>query len=137
MVETPYGVPAQCRCRTWRTLRGEQRDAVLDVFMGWAWTHHEVQLKMLARGEHVAVCEIVAAEPGHGRGGRVLDQLCRWADCAGVTLELSPTDQWGVDVDRLTRFYLRYGFEPNREPRQRFVIQEDLIRYPVPGGGHA
>lgn len=105
-------------------------------FMQWASLFHQVQLKMLARGEHVAICGLLAKRPGHGRARRVMTELCMWADCASVTLELTPCDQWSSDVERLTKFYASLGFVENREPEHPLRIRETMIRYPVKGRGH-
>lgn len=125
-----------CSCRTWRLVTPTSRDLVLLDFMRWAGLLHQVQLKLLARGDHVAICELLAVRPGAGRARRVMTELCSWADCASVTLELSPTDEWGANLERLTRFYERLGFEQNNEPLKTFLIKESMIRYPVKGRGH-
>jgi len=125
-----------CNCDTWRHIEREHRDHVLARLMEWAWLFYKVQLKMLVRGDHVAVCELVTLKPGEGRVRRVMEEICLWADCGDITLELSPSEHWGADVDRLTRFYFSLEFQYNHEPRNPFVVQEDLIRYPQPDRGH-
>lgn len=125
-----------CSCRTWGLLGRVTRDLILYDYMEWARLLHQVQLKMLARGEHVAVCELLARRPGRGRARLVMTELCAWADCAVVTLELTPSNHWGCDVQRLTRFYESLGFEPNHEPEQLFRVRETMIRYPVKGRDH-
>lgn len=125
-----------CSCRSWGLLRRISRDLILHDLMQWAGLLHNVQLKLLCRGEHVAICELLAVRPGHGRARLVMTELCAWADCARVTLELTPSNHWGSDVDRLTRFYASLGFEPNTEPKEPFRVQEAMIRYPKKGRGH-
>ena len=104
--------------------------------MEWARLLHQVQLKMLTRGEHVAVCELVSVRPGHGRARRVMTELCAWSDCGRVTVQLTPSSEWDSDGERVTGFYTSLGFSPNHEPKERFLIQEAMIRYPVRGRGH-
>ena len=128
--------PNPCSCRTWGLLRPISRDFILYDLMQWASLLHQVQLKLLARGEHVAICELLAVRPGYGRARRVMTELCSWADCARVILELSPSDHWGSDTERLMRFYESLGFEANNDPEQPFLIQEAMIRYPVRERGH-
>lgn len=123
-------------CGVWSEQERLRRDLTLAGFMQWAWHFYRVELKLLCRGEHVAVCELLATRPGQGRAHKVMTELCEWADCAGIPLELTPSGQWGADVDRLTIFYISLSFEPNCEPAQRFLVQESMIRYPVEGGGH-
>jgi GNAT superfamily N-acetyltransferase len=117
-------------------LRPINRDLILFDLMQWANVLHGVQLKLLARGEHVAICELLVAQRGQGGARRVMTELCTWANCARVTLELTPSNHWGSDVERLTAFYASLGFEPNREEPTPFRIQESMIRYPVRGRGH-
>lgn len=107
--------PSPCSCRTWGLLRPISRDFILFDLMQWAKLLHGVQLKLLTRGEHVAVRELMVARRGQGRARRVMSELCSWADCARVTLELTPSSHWGSDINQLTMFYASLGFEPNRE----------------------
>ena len=65
-----------------------------------------------------------------------MTELCAWANCARVILEISPSGQWGSDVERLTDFYASLGFEPNMESSERLCVQESMIRYPVRGRRH-
>jgi GNAT superfamily N-acetyltransferase len=117
-------------------LRPISRDFILFDLMEWAKALHGVQLKLLARGEHVAICELLVAQRNRGHARRVMAELCSWADCARVTLELTPSNHWGSNVDRLTAFYVSLGFEENPEEPTLFRIQESMIRYPVRGRGH-
>lgn len=118
-----------CDCPTWGQLDRVPRDLVLAGFMEWAWLFHQVDLKLLARGQHVAVCGLTALRPGRGRARVVMTELCAWADCARVTLELTPSNHWGSDVAQLTRFYESLGFEANTEPDEPLRVQEAMIRY--------
>lgn len=118
-------------CPTWRALDRDARDYILADFMEWAWATYTVELKMLARGDHVAICELVTIRPGEGRVRKVMEELCRWADCSGIPLELTPSDHWGADVERLIRFYTSLGFQLNHEPRSLYRLQEHMIRYPA------
>ncbi|MGH7158176.1 MAG: hypothetical protein ACREGD_03865 [Candidatus Saccharimonadales bacterium] len=136
LVVSNKAVEQPCSCRTWGLLHHVSRDFILHDLMEWARLLHNVQLKMLVRGDHVAICELLAVRPGHGRARVVMTELCAWADCARVTLELTPSSHWGSDVERLTKFYESLGFEPNTEARQPFRVQESMIRYPVKGRGH-
>lgn len=125
-----------CECRPWGLLDRVQRDYALAGLMRWAWLYYKVRLKMLARGDHVAICELVAMRPGEGRVRKVMEEMCLWADCSRIPLELSPADDWGADIQRLRNFYGSLGFQPNYEPRTPYRAQEDMIRYPVQGRGH-
>lgn len=125
-----------CDCANWRSLGRTAWDLTLAGLMEWAWMFHRVHLQMLVRGDHVAICTLVALKPGEGRARAVMNTLTTWADCARVTLELTPSTHWGADLTRLTDFYELLGFVSNEEPENPFRVREDLIRYPVPDGGH-
>lgn len=136
LVVSNPAVRCACSCRTWGLLGRVTRDFILADFMEWASLLHHVELKLLARGEHVAICELLSLRSGRGAARRIITELCAWADCARVTFELTPSNHWGSDVERLTRFYEALGFEPNREERQPLRVQGSMIRYPVVGRGH-
>jgi len=84
----------------------------------------------------LAICELLAYKPGHGEARRVITEICAWADCARVTLELTPSNHWGSDVERLTKFYESLGFVSKTEPQEPLRVRESMIRYPVRGRGH-
>jgi hypothetical protein len=125
-----------CSCRPWALLNRVSRDFLLWDFMQRASLLQMVQLKLLVRGDHVGICELLALKPGQGRARRVMTELCQWADCARATLELTPSSRWGSDVEQLTEFYESLGFEANREPPELYRPQGRMIRYPVRGRGH-
>jgi len=125
-----------CGCRCWRLLDRLERDAELGWVMAWAWQGHWVRLKLLAHGEHVGVHELASVARGRGEARRVMDKLCLWADCSRVRLELTPTNEFGADLDRLTRFYASLGFVPNTEPHRPFRWHGAMIRRPVHGRRH-
>lgn len=120
-----------CDCPTWGLFDQFERDYILADLMEWAWAIHQVDLTLLARGEHVAICELLTMRPGEGRVRKVMEHLCQWADRSRVPLELSPSDLWGADIERLIRFYTSLGFQLNREPRTLLRLQEHMIRYPT------
>lgn len=118
-------------CVPWATFDRMERDLTLLELMRWAdWLHH-VQLKLLARQKRVAIAGLTSFRTGEGNARWVMGSLCAWADCARIVLELSPSGQWGSNVERLTRFYESLGFEENSEAGGSFQFREDMIRYPV------
>lgn len=125
-----------CDCPTWGMLDRVRQDLILAGFMEWAWLLYKVRLKLLVHGTHVAIHHLGALRPGEGRVRHVMTELCLFADCARVVLELTPTDQYGADLVRLTRFYVGLGFETNEEPRTPFRYQGKMIRYPMQRRGH-
>lgn len=121
----------RCDCETWGLLSRARRDLILAGFMEWARLFHDVRLKLLACGDHVAIGELVTVRHGMGRARRVMTELCAWADCARVTLELTPSDHSGAGVRRLAVFFLGLGFEANREGAEQSRAPEGMIRHPA------
>jgi hypothetical protein len=65
-------------------------------------------------------------EQGHARGA--MEQLCALADTLGLTIVLSPADDWGSSVPRLKRFYKSLGFVENRGRKIDFSISAEMYR---------
>lgn len=125
-----------CDCPSWGLLIRSERDRLLAGLMQWAWLFHLVRIKLLVHAEHVGIHELRTLSPGRGKTRRVMSELCLFADCSRVVLELTPTGQWGADLARLNAFYVSLGFEANNEPVSEYVWRGELIRYPVKGRGH-
>lgn len=125
-----------CGCPTWGLLDRIQQDLTLDGFMQWSWHFYRVTTRLLVHDGHVGIHEISTICPGQGRVRQVMFEFCLWADCARVVLELTPTDEWGAELTRLTQFYVGLGFVPNEEKRSPLVYQGKMIRYPIAGRGH-
>jgi hypothetical protein len=126
----------RCGCRTWGLLRSTSRGLVLSDLVDRAGRVHGVGLELQVRYEHVVIADLMAPSHRQGHARAVLAELCAWADCARVTLELTPLAHWGPGVDRLTTYCAWLGFEPNCEEPTLFLPQEALIRYPVRGRTH-
>lgn len=101
--------------KAWSHLDELERNYVLADHMEWAWAVHHVDLELVARGEHVVICELLVLYPGQDHDRHVMEYLCRWAGRAKVTLELSLTDQRDADTARLTQFFTAFGFGHNRD----------------------
>lgn len=123
-------------CGDWRTASARQRSAILAGQTDRAWRLHAVSIALVPWHEHVAVCALISLLPGHGRASHVLADLCRWADCARVVLELTPTGTPGSDVDRVASWYAAYGWAPNWEVPRPGLPKQTMIRYPIPARGH-
>ncbi len=125
-----------CGCPTWGLLEREQQDLTLDGFMQWSWIFYRVHTKLLVHDGHVGIHEVSTPRPGQGRVRQVMFEFCLWADCARTTLELTPTDEWGADINRLKQFYTGLGFEHNTEDLKPLVYQGEMIRHPIAGRRH-
>lgn len=128
--------PNPCSCRTWGLLRSISRDLILYDLMQWAQLLHGVGLTLQARGEHVVISDVMAATPKRGGVRRVMTELCSWADCARVTLELIPSAHLGSGAGHLAALYTSQGFRRNHEQPTLFDMPDSLIRRPVRGRAH-
>lgn len=66
---------------------------------------------------------------GKGVGERILRGLTRHADNAGATMSLSQSPEPGFKK-KLSDFYKRHGFVPNKGRNKSFVTRNTHIRYP-------
>lgn len=51
-----------------------------------------------------------------GIGTAMLGKLCDRADREQYTITVDPTTNYGSDLDRLTAFFVRFGFKPTLKP---------------------
>jgi GNAT superfamily N-acetyltransferase len=66
-----------------------------------------------------------------GLGSEVMSQIISWADDHGVMLSLSPSTDFGASsVSRLTKFYRRFGFKPNKGRNKDFRTRDTMLRNP-------
>lgn len=129
-------VGRECDCPTWGLLDWVERDRLLAGLTEWSWLFHRVRVKLLVHAENVGVHELRVLRPGWGQARKVMSELCLFADCSRVVLELTPTDEFGADLGRLRRFYASLGFESNHESVSGFVWRGSMIRDPVKGRRH-
>lgn len=125
-----------CDCPTWGLLDRVGRDRLLAGLTEWAWLFHLVRIKLLVHAEHVGIHELRTLCRGRGKARHVMQELCLFADCSRLVLELTPTDEWGADPVRLRDFYVSLGFEANSEHGSGLAWRGELIRYPVKGRHH-
>lgn len=70
-------------------------------------------------------------ERKQGLGSEIMSQIISWADTHGVMLTLSPSTDFGAtSVARLTRFYRRFGFVPNKGRNKDFRTRDTMLRNP-------
>jgi len=67
-----------------------------------------------------------------GIGSKVMKDLTDKADSEGAIIALTPDNTYGGSKTRLTQFYRRFGFVPNKGRNKDFRYRETMIRYPVP-----
>jgi ribosomal protein S18 acetylase RimI-like enzyme len=63
-----------------------------------------------------------------GMGTKIMEMVCEYADEVNKPLFLTPSTSYGAtSVDRLVKFYKKFGFKRNKE---RDLSMHYLIRYP-------
>lgn len=69
-----------------------------------------------------------------GVGTSVMEDLIRYADEHGQIIALTPSSDFGGNVNRLVQFYKRFGFKMNKGHNKNFQFKDTMIRYPkLPG----
>jgi hypothetical protein len=69
-----------------------------------------------------------------GVGTSVMEDLIRYADEHGQIIALTPSSDFGGNVNRLVQFYKRFGFKMNKGHNKNFQFKDAMIRYPkLPG----
>lgn len=84
-------------------------------------------------GDTVCICinRIEMAERNTGAGSKLMEKICMWADLNKVTLTLTPSTDFGATSEsRLTSFYKRFGFVPNKGRHTVFATRESMFRKP-------
>ncbi|MGW4995396.1 hypothetical protein ACWEQ3_48890 [Streptomyces mirabilis] len=70
------------------------------------------------------------SQRGNGTGTRVMEHITAAADLRGVPVTLSPSGNFGGDVDRLDAFYRRFGFVTNVGRGEMGAGRESMVRAP-------
>jgi len=79
----------------------------------------------------IMTVQIPADSRKQGLGSEVMFQIISWADGHGVMLSLSPSTDFGASsVSRLTKFYRRFGFKPNKGRNKDFRTRDTMLRNP-------
>lgn len=83
-------------------------------------------------GDPLTVSLIVAQTKNRGNGTKAMQAIADYADAHGLAVALTPDDMYGGSVPRLTEFYKRFGFTPNRGSKRDFSTRESMVRPPRP-----
>lgn len=68
---------------------------------------------------------------GKGLGSAFMKDLVKLADRFGLTITLTPSTDWGASsVERLRRFYRRFGFVSNKGRNKIWQISDSMYRLP-------
>jgi GNAT superfamily N-acetyltransferase len=78
----------------------------------------------------LSVLIVPKGERNNGSGSAVMGELTAYADAHGLPLATTPSPDFGGSVRRLTAFYRRFGFAPNKGRARDYGTQETMIRRP-------
>ena len=67
---------------------------------------------------------------GQGIGTNVMNDLIQYADETGKKINLTPSADFGGNVNRLKSFYKDFGFVENKGKNKDFTTRETMIRNP-------
>ena len=74
--------------------------------------------------------QVPEAQRGQGIGSQAMEDLIKYADENGKTVALSPSADFGGNVNRLREFYKRFGFIDNKGRSKDFSLSESMYRKP-------
>lgn len=81
----------------------------------------------------IAINSIVVPkeERKSGLGTKVMEEVCAYADKLGATLSLTPSKDFGAtSIDRLRKFYGKFGFVRNMGRKKDYEISNAMYRTP-------
>lgn len=67
---------------------------------------------------------------GEGIGAKIMNDLVNYADKNRQIITLTPSADFGGDKNRLTQFYKKFGFKPNKGYHASNVYTDTMIRWP-------
>lgn len=92
----------------------------------------DVGIETTQRGNVLEITKIETPDNlrGQGLADQRLEQLIQQADADGTTLALTPSNAFGANKSRLTKWYKRHGFVPNKGRNKDFATRESMVRPP-------
>ena len=85
------------------------------------------------RGDIATLDRVVVPKEmrGQGVGSEFMSDLVKAADADGARIGLTPSSDLGGNKARLTEFYKRYGFLPNKGKNRDFELMQGMVRQPA------
>lgn len=80
--------------------------------------------------QSIHINKIFSNESGKGYGNEFLEQLTDLCDQYGIICTLSPTDEYGMNLTRLKKFYNKFGFKDNKGKNADSRFWGGMIRLP-------
>jgi GNAT superfamily N-acetyltransferase len=103
--------------------------------VGWARLGVEIDAYLSdsfgRRNLHLSRIEVEKGRRLQGLGTKAMEDLTEYADRYSLLMTLSPaTDFGGTSVERLKRFYRRFGFVSNKGRHKDFTLRDSMYRRP-------
>lgn len=110
---------------------GSAEKKLTDLEVGWKQLGVEIDA-YISRGDlHLSRIEMERSLRGRGLGTKAMEDLIHLADEHQLRMTLSPsTDFGGSSVERLKRFYRRFGFVSNKGRHKDFTLSDSMYRLP-------
>lgn len=67
---------------------------------------------------------------GIGIGTKIMQDLTSYADNNKQVITLTPSSDFGGNINRLIQFYKSFGFKPNSGQYKSYEYSDSMIRYP-------
>jgi hypothetical protein len=98
--------------------------------------HADVHLDVTEREGILTLSLIKVSDEnrGGGKAEAALRDLTAYADAKGLTIGATPSADFGASKGRLTAWYKRHGFVPNKGRAKDYRVRETMIRPPKAGG---
>lgn len=84
----------------------------------------------LVSGDNLILSKIIAKNKNLGYGTNYMNELVNLADKRNLKTALTPSKDFGGDVNKLKEFYKRFGFVENKGKNKDFSISEYMYRNP-------
>lgn len=81
-------------------------------------------------GLELNLIRIKAEKRGQGCASRIINDLIDYANSVKKIIHLTPSKDFGSDLDRLTKFYKRFGFVNNQGRNRDFRFKDKMIKMP-------
>ena len=78
--------------------------------------------------DNIILDKVVVPDKSKGTGTKFMNDLINNADSKGKSIGLTPSADFGGNKARLTKFYKRFGFVPNKGANKDYTISESMIR---------
>jgi len=91
------------------------------------------QLWIGSHDDYGLVLDAIIINPQYrnlGTGTHVMNDLVDYADANNLIITLTPSPDYGGSKARLTKYYKRFGFKPNKGRNKDFRFRETMIRQP-------